>query len=165
MMIYDAIMLALVAVSIGVLIGAGYAKGKGHKACTIKKTDLDKPGLADEDFEHISKTCSGWYRVSKFWCCIHYSLSVYAVAASIITVYIATSEDFAVSAVVLYSIISLVCTVTSLILRCDTKTIIIRSSFNMMQTMIYKCKMGKCTVEDLIDCFDECERRITEFYI
>lgn len=157
-------MICLFILSIILLIAFSFIKGKSYTVCSVVKTDFNSQ-LTNDDFQHIQKICDGWFKTSKIWGSLHYILAAYAATASIITVYIASSEIFIQIDIVLYSIIALVSSMISLILRCDIKSTIDRNAFNKMQAKIYNFKLGKCTEEDLIKCFIECESKITEFYV
>lgn len=161
---YHFVMIILSGLSMIALFFYCIIKGRSYKVCSVAKTDFNKK-LTDEDFRVIQKICDGWFRTSKLWGTLHYILAANATVASIITVYIASTKDFIQMDIILYSILALVFSMISLILRCDIKATIDRNAYNKIQAKIFYFKLGKCTEEDLINCFIECESKIAEFYV
>lgn len=121
--------------------------------------------LPDSRIEQIYKICRSWYASSKVWCSVYYSLNVISISASIITVYIASSFTNKQADVIFYSVVALVCSSVILVLKCETKSVKVRESYNLLCLMLAKHEMGECSDEELIDCFYECEKEITKFYI
>lgn len=121
--------------------------------------------LPDSRMKQIYKTCRSWYVSSKIWCSVYYSLNVISIAASIITVYIASSDNYIKQDVIFYSVVALVCSSAVLILKCETKSVKVRESYNTICWMVSKHEIGECSDEELINCFYECEKEITKFYI
>lgn len=176
MTFYHILMLTIFVLSITAIFIYSFIKGNKYPARLLINTNLDKsndsaaganvegtpnPTNNDDCLLRIQAICNGWFTTSKLWAGMHYALAVNSAAASIITVYIASSiSDSSVNVnpdVVLYSIISLFFTMISLILRCNERSRMDRDTYKKMQSKIYHFRIGKCKIEDVVECFLECD--------
>ncbi len=159
---YDVIMLSLLALSLIITPTITLIRNKLPQY-TLEIWTVSR--IPEPRIQQIYKTCRSWYVSSKVWCCVYYSLNVISISASVITVYIASSASYVAQDVIFYSVVALVCSSVILILKCETKSVQVRESYNTICLMLSKYEIGECSDIDLVNCFYECEKEITKFYI
>lgn len=160
---YNVIMLILVLTAIIVTFIIGFIRNNNIPKFNNEVTSFSK--LSEARLKQIYNACKSWYSVSKVWCSMHHSLNVISISASIITVYIASTPNYNGSDVIFYSVITFVCSSAGLILKCDTKSVQIRTSYNTMCKKLAMFEMKRCTDKELVKQFYKCEKEITKFYI